>query len=60
MSTVRLYAPRALPAVVGLGSGVLFLVAIEILVRAGAINRFIVPLPSEVIGSLGQIGRAHV
>jgi NitT/TauT family transport system permease protein len=55
MSTLRLNAPRALPAVVGIGSGVLFLVAIEILVRVGAINRFIVPLPSDVIGSLGRV-----
>ncbi len=55
MSTMRLNAPRALPAVVGLGSGVLFLVAIELLVRVGAINRFIVPLPSEVIGSLARV-----
>ena len=46
--SVRNDAGVALPAVVGLGSGVFFLVAIEILVRLGAINRFIVPLPSEV------------
>ena len=55
MSTVRLHAPRMLPAVVGLGSGVLFLVTIEILIRLGAINRFIVPLPTEVLGSLARV-----
>jgi NitT/TauT family transport system permease protein len=55
MSTARSVAPRILPAVVGLGSGVLLLVAIEILVRIGAINRFIVPLPSEVVGSLARV-----
>jgi NitT/TauT family transport system permease protein len=55
MSTARLIAPRWLPSVVGLGSGVVFLAAIELLVRAGAINRFIVPLPSEVIASFGRV-----
>jgi NitT/TauT family transport system permease protein len=55
VSAARPNAPRALPAVVGLGSGVLFLVAIELLIRAGAINRFIVPLPSEVIASFARV-----
>jgi NitT/TauT family transport system permease protein len=55
MSTAQPVAPRILPAVVGLGSGVLSLVAIEILVRIGTINRFIVPLPSEVVGSLARV-----
>jgi NitT/TauT family transport system permease protein len=55
MTTARLIAPRWLPAFVGLGSGVMFLVAMEILIRAGAINRFIVPLPSEVIASFGRV-----
>jgi hypothetical protein len=31
------------------------LVAVEILIRAGAINRFIVPLPSEVAASFGRV-----
>ncbi len=55
MTAARLNAPRALPTVVGLGSGVLFLVAIEILVRIGAINRFIVPLPSDVAASFARV-----
>ncbi len=54
-TTVRLAAPRWLPAFVGLGSGVAFLIAIEVLIRAGAINRFIVPLPSEVIASFARV-----
>jgi NitT/TauT family transport system permease protein len=55
MSAARLIAPRWLPPLVGIGSGVLFLVAIELLVRAGAINRFIVPLPSEVAASFTRV-----
>jgi len=55
MSAARLIAPRWLPPAVGLGSGVLFLVAIELLVRAGVINRFIVPLPSEVAESFARV-----
>jgi NitT/TauT family transport system permease protein len=55
VSGARLSAHRALPAVVGLGLGVLFLVAVELLIRAGAINRFIVPLPSEVIASFARV-----
>ena len=55
MSTARLIAPRWLPPLVGIGSGVLFLAAIELLVRSGAINRFIVPLPSEVIASFARV-----
>ncbi|HUC50962.1 MAG TPA: ABC transporter permease subunit [Xanthobacteraceae bacterium] len=55
MSAARLAAPRWLPAFVGLGSGLAFLVAVELLIRAGAINRFIVPLPSEVIASFARV-----
>ena len=53
--TTQSLAQRWLPAAVGLGSGILVLVAVELLVRAGAINRFIVPLPSEVAASLIRV-----
>src|SRR5579871_6854985 len=46
---------RFLPTVVGLGSIVLILVAVELLIRIGLINRFIIPLPSEVIASFGRV-----
>jgi NitT/TauT family transport system permease protein len=46
---------RWLPSAVGLGSVVAILVAVEGLVRAGWINRFIVPLPSEVAESFGRV-----
>jgi NitT/TauT family transport system permease protein len=40
---------------VGLCSVVIILVGTEILIRAGLINRFIVPLPSEVLASFGRV-----
>jgi NitT/TauT family transport system permease protein len=55
MSTARLIAPRWLPPLVGIGSGVLVLAAVELFVRTGVINRFIVPLPSDVIASFGRV-----
>ena len=39
---------RFLPSVVGLSSIVLIFAVVEILIRVGLINRFIVPLPSDV------------
>jgi NitT/TauT family transport system permease protein len=46
---------RWIPPVVGLSTVVSILLAVEILIRIGLINRFIVPLPSEVIGSFGRV-----
>jgi NitT/TauT family transport system permease protein len=46
---------RWAPSLVGFGSLVLILAAVEILIRVGVINRFIVPLPSEVIASFGRV-----
>jgi NitT/TauT family transport system permease protein len=43
------------PAAVGFGSLVAFFVAVEILIRLGILNRFIVPPPSEIIGSFYRI-----
>ena len=48
-------ARRLLPSVVGLGSIVLVLAIVEILIRIGLINRFIVPLPSDVAKSFGRV-----
>jgi len=39
---------RAAPAALGLGTLVIAVLAVEVLIRAGVINRFIVPLPSQV------------
>lgn len=46
---------RFLPAAVGLGSIVLILATVELLIRIGLINRFIIPLPSEVVLSFGRV-----
>ena len=46
---------RFAPPLIGLGTFVLFLTAIEILIRVGLINRYIVPLPSEVAASFGRV-----
>jgi NitT/TauT family transport system permease protein len=48
-------ARRFLPSVVGLSSIVLIFVVVEILIRVGLINRFIVPLPSDVAKSFGRV-----
>jgi NitT/TauT family transport system permease protein len=46
---------RFMPPMVGIGTLVLFLVAVELLIRVGLINRFIVPLPSEVAGNFVRV-----
>jgi ABC-type nitrate/sulfonate/bicarbonate transport system permease component len=46
---------RFLPTFVGLSSIVLIFVVVEILIRVGLINRFIVPLPSDVAKSFGRV-----
>jgi ABC-type nitrate/sulfonate/bicarbonate transport system permease component len=51
-ATVR---DRVVPLGLGLGALVLAIVATEGLIRAGVINRFIVPLPSEVAASFGRV-----
>src|SRR5580698_2216004 len=48
-------ARRLLPSIVGLGSIVLVLAIVEVLIRAGQNNRFIVPLPSDVAKSFGRV-----
>ena len=40
---------------VGLGSLVAFLLLMELLIQTGIITRFIVPPPSEIIGSFGRV-----
>ena len=47
----RPFGPRA----VGLGSLVLFFATVEVLIRVGVINRFIVPPPSEIIASFERV-----
>jgi len=46
---------RAAPGLVGLASLAGFILAVEALIRVGAINRYVVPLPSEVGAALPRI-----
>jgi NitT/TauT family transport system permease protein len=46
---------RLVPPLIGLCTFVLVLVIVEVLIRVGLINRFIVPLPSEVAASFGRV-----
>lgn len=43
------------PRLVGLASVVVFFGLMEALIRAGILNRFIIPPPSEIIGSFGRV-----
>ena len=52
----RAAATRALlPLALGLGSLVAFVVLIEVLIRAGVVNRFIVPMPSQIAGAFERV-----
>ncbi len=46
---------RFIPAAVGFGSLIASLVAAEILIQIGVISRFIVPPPTEIIGSFSRL-----
>jgi len=46
---------RLVPPAVGIGSLLGVILAVEVLIRIGAINRFIVPLPSEVVLAFGRV-----
>src|SRR5882672_84047 len=43
------------PTVVGVGTLVLFFLGMEATIQLGILNRFIVPPPSEIIGSFGRV-----
>jgi NitT/TauT family transport system permease protein len=46
---------RFVPAAVGMGSFIAFVAIVELLVRIGLINRFIVPMPSEIIAAFPRV-----
>jgi NitT/TauT family transport system permease protein len=52
---VALARSRVLPPALGIGSLVAVIIAVEALIRVGAINRFIVPLPSQVLFAFGRV-----
>jgi NitT/TauT family transport system permease protein len=55
MNAAALTARRWVPPLVGFGTFVLILAAVEILIRIGLINRYIVPLPTEVAASFWRV-----
>jgi NitT/TauT family transport system permease protein len=59
MSTAAVARTRILagllPFALGLGALAAALLAVEALIRIGAINRFIVPLPSEIVMAFGRV-----
>jgi ABC-type nitrate/sulfonate/bicarbonate transport system permease component len=46
---------RWLPALLGFGTLIAFLVAVEVLIRIGVINRYIVPLPTQIAAAFGRV-----
>jgi ABC-type nitrate/sulfonate/bicarbonate transport system permease component len=46
---------RLLPPALGLGTLAAAILLVEIMIRLGAINRFVVPLPSEIAMALGRV-----
>jgi NitT/TauT family transport system permease protein len=53
--TANGFALRALPATLGFGTIVVFFLIVEILIRIGIINRYIVPMPSQIAGAFGRV-----
>src|ERR1700732_2857718 len=46
---------RYFPTAVGIGSFVAFIALVELLIRIGLINRFIVPMPSDIIAAFPRV-----
>jgi NitT/TauT family transport system permease protein len=46
---------RGVPLVLGFGAFVAFIVAVELLIRVGVINRFIVPMPTQIAASFERV-----
>jgi ABC-type nitrate/sulfonate/bicarbonate transport system permease component len=46
---------RVMPVALGAGALVASVLAMEILIRAGAINRYIVPMPSQIAGAFERL-----
>jgi NitT/TauT family transport system permease protein len=55
MSAAALSRSKYLPTLVGLATFVLIILLIEGLIRIGVINRFIVPLPSQIAGAFERV-----
>lgn len=46
---------KALPALTGIASVAGFILIAEVLIQTGVLNRFIIPPPSEILGSFGRV-----
>ena len=46
---------RGVPFLLGFGAFVAFIVAVELLIRVGVINRFIVPMPTQIAASFERV-----
>ena len=55
MTSLALSRIRFLPAALGIGTFLLAALIIEILIRYGFINRFIVPMPSQIAASFERV-----
>ena len=55
MTTATLARQRYAAPALGLGSIIVFIGLVELLIRIGLINRFIVPLPSEIIAAFPRV-----
>src|ERR1043166_8020565 len=53
--TVPLTRTRWFPALLGFGSVAAFILLLELFIRAGLVNRFIVPMPSEIVWPFPRI-----
>src|SRR5258707_12852372 len=53
--TAGLANRRYFPAALGIGSLVVFLALLELLIRVAIINRFIVPMPSDIIAAFPRV-----
>ena len=53
--TATLANNRYLPAALGTGSLIAFVALVELLIRVGLINRFIVPMPSDIIAAFPRV-----
>ncbi len=55
MNAVAVVRSRMFPVALGVGSLAAAIVAVELLIRLGAINQFIVPLPSQIVMAFGRV-----
>ncbi|MBV8825488.1 MAG: ABC transporter permease, partial [Hyphomicrobiales bacterium] len=55
MNGVRRLSAKLAPPTLGLVTLALAIVIIQVLIEAGRINRFVVPLPTQVAASFGRV-----